>query len=595
MKRLILLAALAFCCVAASAVPANRDKFTYTQPDGSTIVLQLHGDEFCHWTTNAAGQVVELDKNGYYRPVSEASHKARILAGSINRSAANASRRGPRKASAAQGEKHFLVILVQFSDLSFQDGNNLEAINNLMNGDKVGSALDYFRDNSHGAFVPVFDVYGPVTLSQTQAYYGGNNSKGSDLHPREAIKEACQLLHDDPNSGLNFSQYDNDGDGEVDLVFMYYAGRGEADGGDANCIWPHQWNITGIDDNLVLDGKKVSGYACTNELTLRNEELVLCGIGTACHEFSHAIGLPDVYDTDYDKVGEEPEAGGLYWYSVMGYGSYLNSGRRPPYLTIEERMLLGWLDESALHEIPASGQYTLETVNNGIAYKTLTDNEGEYFVYECRSRTGWDRSLPEKGLIVYHVDKSSYQVKLYKSNGTPYYKAASELWSNWNDDNALNANGLHPCYYVVPAGDVNSLNYTKDHPDIYHFAFPGEAGATAFTAVSWNGVESDVKLSNIRYSDSDLRVTFYAYVPSAALNYNVIANPGNGVYSAGSSFNLNLIESPAQPVSSVQWFFDDEPVSASSVILPAGTHVVEAHLTLASGELKILELTLTAQ
>lgn len=590
---------MALCSVVAVAVPANREKFTYTQPDGSKIVLQLHGDEFCHWTTDASGQVVERGADGYYRPVSAASHQARLQVGRINRVAANAARRGPRRASVAKGQKHFLVILVQFSNLSFQNDHDQQAFSDLLNepaysaNGGVGSAQDFFRDNSGGLFVPVFDVYGPVTLSNTQAYYGGNNSSGKDLRPREAVKEACELL--DPT--VDFSQYDHDGDGEVDLVFMYYAGRGEADGGGDDCIWPHQWNLG--NSAPTLDGKKVSAYACTNELTLRQEQTVLCGIGTACHEFSHALGVPDFYDTDYTNVGEEPEAGGLYWYSPMSYGNYLYGGRMPPYFTIEERILLGWLDERALREFPSSGTYTLETVNKNVAYKTLTDKSGEYFVYECRSAKGWDRSLPEKGLIVYHVDKSDHEITLYRSNGTSYTKTAAELWSDWTEDNALNANGLHPCYYVVPAGDPSSLNYPVEHENDgidgndYYFAFPGGAKATSFTAVSWSGTSSQVSLSNISYADNT--VTFYATVPSATLNYNVIENPGNGIYSAGSSFALNLVESAAQPVSSVAWYFDDEPVSGTSVTLTAGTHVVEAHLTLASGETKILELTLTAQ
>ena len=576
----------ALCCWGvALAVPAYRGWITQTQPDGSTIQVRLHGDEFCHWYTDVNGQVVEQGADGYFRPVSAASHQTRLQVGRINRDIANASRRGPRKAAVALGQKHFLVILVQFSDLSFQQGNDQQAFSNLMNlagyseNGATGSARDYYYENSDQKFEPIFDVYGPVTLSETQAYYGGNNSKGNDQRPREAVKEACQWLDD--NTSIDFSQYDLDSDGEVDLVFMYYAGRGEADGGGANCIWPHQWNLSGLDANFTLDGKKINSYACTNEITMRNGNQVLCGIGTACHEFGHAMGLPDLYDTDYEDNGE---AGGLYSYSIMCSGSYNNSGRTPPFLGIEERILLDWQEETAIQEITTSGSYSLSPVSNNVAYKTLTDKDGEYFLYECRSKTGWDAYITEPGLIVYHVDKSSREIELKGSKTSTAY----DLWYSWQTHNALNENGSHPCFYVVPAAEQDNLNYTGAR-----FAFPGKAKMYNFTGTSWNGVESDVRLSNINYSGNT--VTFFATVPSATLNYNVIANPGNGSYSAGSSFELNLVESAAQPVSSVAWFFDDEPVSGTSVTLTAGTHVVEAHLTLTSGETKILELTLTAQ
>jgi hypothetical protein len=155
---------------------------------------------------------------------------------------------------------------------------------------------------------------------------------------------------------------------------------------------------------------------------------------------------------------------------------------------------------------------------------------------------------------------------------------------------------------VVPSADQSNLmfgyKYYSEYQSYYYnssndvkIPFPGSQGITSYTARSWNGVDSDVHLSNIAYANN--QVTLYATVPSNVLNYNVIANPGNGVYTAGSSFVLSLVESEAQPVSSVAWFFDDEPVSGSSVTLPAGIHVVEAHLTLESGATKILELTLT--
>ena len=606
-KLFVFLSAL--CCFAlAQAVPARPGLIRHTQPDGSTILIRRHGDDFCHWVTDASGRVLEKDADGYYRPASSSKVRARLLAGQDRRSRANAGRRTVKR-GIASGQKHFLVILVQFKDVKFANESTAQQdFTNLLNqqgysaNGGTGSARDFYYDNSHGVFEPIFDVYGPVTLDNNRNYYGGNDSNGNDLRPEVAVQESCKKV--DSQFNVNFSQFDNDGDGEVDLVFMYYAGKGEADSDVEEAIWPHQWELSSGGISLTLDGKTVDKYACTNEIvgygTYENQ---MCGIGTACHEFGHAMGLPDFYDTDYDNYNGL--SAGMFSFSTMDSGSYNGDGRTPPYFTIEERILLGWINEAqAFRTFDASGNYTIGSVNNNIAYKTPTDQSGEYFVYECRGANGWDAGLPSHGLIVTHVDKSSRKVTIYNGSTKITNQTAAQLWSNWTQYNAINENGSHPCCYVVPAPDQGNLMYgytyyTQYQTYYYNSAydvkipFPGSQNVTSYTATSWNGVDSDILLSNIAYSNN--QVTLYATVPSNTLNYNTIANPGNGVYTAGSDFVLNLIESEAQPVSAVAWYFDDEPVSASSVRLSAGVHTVEAHLTLTGGSTKILELSIEAK
>ncbi|MCR5327135.1 MAG: M6 family metalloprotease domain-containing protein [Bacteroidales bacterium] len=602
MKKILVIVIAALCCyAAANAVPAYRGLINYTQPDGSVIQIRLHGDEFFHWTTDASGQLIEMDDDGFYRPAAKTNLSARRAAGRIRRAAVNQTRRAPRKSGepTATGVKRFLVILVEFSDVHFASETANDDFSALMNevgydvNGATGSARDFYYDNSGGAFEPIFDVYGPVRLQNNQKYYGGNTSsqQGSDDCPEKAVKEGCQVLND----SIDFSQYDNDGDGEVDLVFMYYAGKGEADGGGKNCIWPHQWELASAGISLTLDGKKVSKYACTNEIVsygaLANK---MCGIGTACHEFGHAMGLPDFYDVDYDDNGE---AGGLYDFSTMCSGSYNNSGRTPPYFNMEERIMLGWQTEGTYREFGLSGDYSFGSVSGNVAYRSATDKQGEYFAYECRNKTGWDAGLPEAGLLVYHVDKSSRTIQILNSSGSTVNVTASSLWSNWGTYNSINENGSHPCFYIIPATDMTSLNFVDSEGYAYNtgYTFTGVSGRNSFTGTSWNQVVSDVVLTNITYSAGNGKVSLHASVPASTLNYNVIANPGNGVYHVGDVFSLALEESEAQPVSSVEWYFDDEPVSGSSITLPAGTHVVEAHLTLVSGATKILELTLNVQ
>ena len=593
MRKLILILAALCCTLSLFAVPAYRGLITYTQPDGSTIQIRLHGDEFFHWTTDASGQVVEQDADGFYRPVSATTLRARRAAGAARREAVNARRRSVAKSGIASGQKRFLVILVEFSDVHFASETANDDFNDLLNkpgysvSGATGSARDFYYDNSGGYFEPIFDVYGPVRLANNQKYYGGNTSsqQGSDRQPELAVKEGCEALA----SSIDFSRYDNDNDGYVDLVFMYYAGKGEADGGGKDCIWPHQWELSSGGISLTLGGKKIDSYACTNEVVSYGAlSGKMCGIGTACHEFGHAMGLPDFYDTDYE---DNEEAGGLYDFSTMCGGSYNNNGRTPPYFNMEERILLGWKTDTAYSEFNTSGNYTIGSVSGNVAYKSPTDQNGEYFAYECRSKTGWDSGLPEAGLLVYHVDKSSRMVSILDYYSRTVDVAASDLWTYWESYNSINENGLHPCFYVIPAKDQTSLNYSSSTG----FTFTGASGRNAFTGTSWNGVESDVKLSSISYNSSTGKVTLTATVPSNVLKYNVISNPGNGVYTAGSSFALELVESENQPVASVQWFLDDEPVSGSSVTLAAGSHLIEAHLTLQSGATQIVELSLEAR
>jgi len=336
-----------------------------------------------------------------------------------------------------------------------------------------------------------------------------------------------------------------------------------------------------------LDGVKIDSYACTNEV-VGSGALTgkMCGIGTACHEFGHAMGLPDFYDVDY---GDNGQSAALFTFSTMDSGAYNNEGRTPPYFNIEERILLGWLDDSVFREFSKSGVYTLPSVNDNVAYRTPTDQDGEYFVYECRNSDGWDASLPANGLLVYHVDKSNRKVSIIDGYGRRTEKTASVLWSNWQADNAINENGSHPCFYIIPSADQDNLlfghvmysgYYYFDERNAPKIPFPGSEKVTTYVPLSWNGVEGFVSFENISYANG--QVTLRAIVPTGELDYVTIADAGS--YAAGDRFTFALVrpeevEAPA----SVAWYFDDEPVSADSVSLTAGSHVIDARLTYADG------------
>ena len=577
-----------------NAIPARPGRTVYVQPDGTKVLIRQHGDEFGHWATDLSGRLVVQSPDGYFRPA-EGITVDEIRRNASARRAAARQNRAARRASGqhiAAGRKHFLVILVEFSNLEFKKNSEdtHAAFNALLNqtgyaaNGGTGSARDFYYDNSHGYFEPVFDVYGPVKLDTTYAYYG-QNSGGFDIRPEDAVIDGCRKL----DGEIDFSQYDNDGDGKVDLVFMYYAGKGEADGGNSNTIWPHQWEISSAGKSLTLDGTSIDAYACTSEL---NGSGSMCGIGTACHEFAHAMGLPDFYDTDYSDNGQ---AAGLFFFSLMDSGGYNNDGRTPPFFNIEERIMLGWLDESVIRAFPGAGTYTIPSVDENVAYKTPTDKDGEYFLYECRGSNGWDSELYAHGLVVYHVDKSNRTVRLNYGSTT-----ARNLWENWEAYNSINENGSHPCFYIIPAADQDNLLYghflyAGDYYFDYGYSdkipFPGSKRVTDYTPVSWNKVEGDIAFKDISYSGNV--VTLSVTIPYDGLEYNTIADAGS--YRAGDRFYFALEEAEDRQPASVAWYFDDEPVSADSVTLTAGAHTIEARLVYADGREEVLTLEIEVQ
>ena len=557
-----------------NAIPARPGRIIHTQPDGSRVVLVLHGDEFGHWVTDASDNLLREDPDGFFRLDKERDIASVRRAAAENRMNARRILANRAPGHIAWGQKHFLVILVEFKDLAFTVEDPQQAFTNLLNepgyslNGGTGSARDFYYENSHGLFEPIFDVYGPVKLDENYSYYGRNVGQ-NDACPEDALIEGCKAL----DKEIDFSRYDNDGDGDVDMVFMYYAGHNEAEGGASNTIWPHMWELSSAGKSLKLDDVSLDSYACTSELRGASGDQ-MCGIGTACHEFGHAMGLPDMYDTDYATNGE---AGALYSYSTMCGGAYNNDGCTPPYFNFEERMLLGWLSESDYRTFRKTGTYTIEPLTDNVAYRTFTDMDGEYFVYEARPKTGWDLYNPAGGLLVYHVDKSSREVKIGSWSYTAY-----DLWAHWEWANGLNANGSHPCFYLIPAAYQSSLNTYAEG----RIPFP-QQNVTTYTPVSWNGVTGETYFSNITFSDGI--VTLKARVPRVFLDYPSIVDAGN--YQAGSRFTFELdcpedVEVPA----SVVWYYDDEPAGADAVTLTTGAHTVDARLTYADGRTAVVSL-----
>ena len=245
MKKYFLLFVVMTISLASMAIPARRVFHDYQQPDGSVLTLTLAGDEFAHWYEDAQGTVYYEEAEGVFAPaaVTRTEQLARRKAAQQRRVKTDV---GTSPYPAPRG----LLILANFSDVSFKSTNDHDVMDSLINAvdcqvnGGYGSAAQYFKDQSAGQYQPVFDVYGPVTLSKKQSYYGQNDSQGNDKYATDAVIEAC-ILANGQYSDLDFANYDWNNDGYVDFVYVIYAGKGAADGGAATTIWPHNWQVSG--------------------------------------------------------------------------------------------------------------------------------------------------------------------------------------------------------------------------------------------------------------------------------------------------------------------------------------------------------------
>ena len=508
----------ALCCVLQlSAVVAKPGLIQARQPDGSTVTIKMEGGPRGHNIYTPDDRLLMTDEKGFYVPADD-EFRSRIAQKFTKTKAAKLSLPGlMSNPFPSKGKQTSLVILVEFPDCKFSIDNPNDFYEEMLNGedftqfDATGSARQYFQENSNGEFDIDFVIYGPVMMPHEMAYYGSNDLWGDDSKPHEMIIDACRILDNDPHN-VDFTQYDKNGDDEIDIVYVFYAGYGEADGGGPNTIWPHSWEIageTGIKE--YFDGKLLNHYACSNELQAYSPNGDYPdGIGTFCHEFSHVMGLPDLYST----IGGGAFTPGSW--TLMDSGSYNNNSRTPPHFSAFERGAFGWLDPE---EIKQPGEYTLPPIGDeNKAYILKTESTNEYFLLENRQLKDWDTHLPYHGMLVWHIDYNPI------------------VWNN----NTVNVNSAHQYVDIVEADGIPS-NWTRDGD-----VFPGlyEKEEFSFNTIpslqSWKGRSLEIDLNNIK-EDADGQITFQAslYDPSSG-----IANIYHSEDSESRYFNLQGIEVP---------------------------------------------------
>ena len=454
-------------------MPARPGAITLTQPDGTTLTAYLHGDECYHYYTTPDGEMLTKDEAGFYHtsPLPSADElQARRM--NSPRRVAQQQMAGSELNLAPRG----LIILVNFSNLTFKtDAAEMDSMINGQNYTRSywgynsagrrtnitsqGSARQYFRETSMGQYKPVFDVVGPVTLDSAYSYYGGNDSRGNDKYPEKMIKEACELV--DPI--VDFSIYDNNNDGKVDFVYVIYAGYGEAEGAGDDYVWPHNYSLSGSGTRCILDGKQVDNYACSNELNYSSKKHA--GIGTFCHEFSHVLGLPDLYatnDATHKTLGS---------WDLLDAGSYNNDGNTPPHYSAYERFFMGWMKPTQLTEACKVRLAALGTSNKAVL---LTENGNHnlvgnnptpstFYLLENRQNEGWDKYLPGHGMLITKVVYSYTKWAYNQVNNTKTVLGVD----------LIEADGNAPTY-----SQLKDNGYSGKATDAY------PAGSTSFTQLT---------------------------------------------------------------------------------------------------------------
>ena len=441
-KRKILTSCLCLLAILSVwAIPVERRRFLATLVDGSQLMVTSYGNENLSFFLTDDEMVVELTDSGFvltdydrdsYVSLFDASNrkKARRNVGSVDQALLM-----------QKGQPHVALLLVQFKDKQFTVAPDSAAVheyyNRYCNGTEdsspytghgsSGAVTEYFSDQSSGQFQPFFDVIGPLTLDSVYSYYGKDSGSAKDINYNTFVKESMQKAC---KTKIDWSQLDNNGDGKVDMAVIIFAGLGQNytnSYGDRNTIWPKEMSA-----QYQVEGVTFAGCSSSCELrpTASSGGVITAtrpdGIGVFCHELSHALGLPDFYDTNYKAFGMD------YW-SIMDYGQYAVNGLTPAGYTAYEREFMGWQEIEDLKEpctlrIPCFSK-------GGHGYKIVNEaNPKEYYVLENRQGYGWDKFCQTRGhgLMITHVD---------------YDRSA---WLS----NRVNTNASHQRMTIIPANNT---------------------------------------------------------------------------------------------------------------------------------------------
>ena len=551
MKKILFLLIFALVATSSFASKANSLPAVVPQPDGTMLTVLLQGDENISWYTTTDGMLLVKRGNGYYvaqvkadgslaassllahgpamRGTEEtnmmllqdkakfAKYSSKLLGQSGELPVTEWTNGVTRKMKIRDdstlfphmGSPKALVILVEFTDTTFTLPDPKASFNDYLNNE-TGNIVDrghgenrnakgvkgYFKDMSFGQFTPQFDVVGPVKLSHPLRYYGAGNDNMSRLIP-----DACSAVND----SVDFSQYDSNGDGYVDLVYVIYAGHSESEAGNStDDIWPK----SGYSDFGTFDGKKVYRYGVNNELNGRetSKNKLINGIGLFCHEFSHTMGLPDIYATS-GAPGYNKDNFGMEFWDLMDGGEYVHSGRFPTAYTSWEREVMGWMNVDTLTDTAHVVLRTIDSKGDSARSCKIVNpsvkNEAIYL--QNIQNKGWNYYLPGHGLLVYRVSYASDDV-------------------NFADNPN---NGSRPRIVCIPAdGKLGAIaDYADDStPDNYYAdmagdTYPGTSNVSSIASFTmYSGDALDRPILNIEEDGNLVSFDYLGKKTPSAIN-----------------------------------------------------------------------------
>ena len=456
MKKIALLLVFSLSIVVARASKAWAQPQVVRQSDGTELTIRLNGDVNFNWVSTTDGVILQqkgsdfyvavIDDSGNLSASTQLAHDAPLRSASERALIAKQNKevffRSGREITRAIGRRNeqiqansrlfphtgspkAIVILAQFSNLNFTV-NARKAFDQYLNSmdenlknfghhenRNHASVKKYFSDMSNGQFTPQFDVYGPVTLPQTMEYYGAGNSRFERYH--DLVTDACTLMDD----SLDFSQYDSNNDGYVDLVYVIYAGYGENMAPALPVLWPKAFPHGG----MQKDGKAIGICGISNELagyqgieSLFKNIKPITGIGLFCHEFSHCLGLPDFYNTVSTTAQDNQ---GMEDWSLMDNGIYGDNGFTPPAYTAWEREAMGWM---TIDTLKTAQQVKLENIDKGgKAYRIMNDANGsgqEYYIVQNIQQYKWNAKTRGVGMLVYHVNYDADDFGIFGITGS---------------------------------------------------------------------------------------------------------------------------------------------------------------------------------
>lgn len=422
------------------------------------------------------------------------------------------------------------VVLVNFQDVKFKINEPKKAFDQLFNSDKqadlgngnhfnYGSVAKYFRDMSHGEFTPKFKVYGPVTVDKPETYYGGtceDNNKDED--PWQLVKDALKLVENQVTED-DIKSFCSDGK-TIDCVYIVYAGLGQNDGGNGTTVWAN----CSTTDGATLGGKEVRWYTMSGELSPEIKDkygtiikpVGVNGLGVICHEFSHSLGLPDMYPTETSAYLNNQEM--EYW-DLMDGGEYTNAGFCPTAYTAFEKEQMGWPVDIKKLDSDASVTMTTSTEQGGTAYKIVNpQNDKEYLMLEYIQRKGWNKHLFGNGLLVYHVCLPSETLDLVTHlNNTHDYPGmavvpadgaclSSYIKANDNDYGNSLKGDLFPGTGNLPGQNVTELSDTNKQPNFCWY-----------NAAKTEKLNTNKAIKNIKYDNGVLTFDYVNDVASGIL------------------------------------------------------------------------------